>query len=515
MKKYKMNKNREKLSDDDLREKMEFDRFLRDYKPAPFYKTLKFYIAFSLVGILIVGGWYLLKEEGDVPVKSLRQMEAQLFLHPPLTGVNIADTTYELNGSRDTVLFYASGSELHIPANAFLDKKGNVVNGPVHLRYREFHDVVDFFLSGIPMTYDSAGKQYQFESAGMLDIGAFREDEVLYANVGKPITVEMASYRKDLRFNTYYLDSVERKWENKGKDFLISSPKGAVASPLLKLKAPVKANPVQQKFDIAFDKTLFPELVVYDGVSFQVSANEKSYDPKLAMKEWDNVKIERNPDGVHYLVTFSDPGEVHSFLVEPVFAGTDYLRAKKLYEEKIKKYESMASSGKSTTDGKKRKMDSIYQSQYATVISVNEQARRGPRLKSEKQVTGDLVFRQFTLSRFGVWNSDCPQSLPQGKMIFACFTDLKKGKFDFDHVYLAERGRRAMFSYYPDRYEKISYNPEASNLIWAVTKDNKLAIFATEEFEKLKKDTDTSYFKMNIIEKRVSSPAEVRKLLGM
>lgn len=46
----------------------------------------------------------------------------------------------------------------------------------VKITYREFADPIDFFVSGIPMEYDSAGRKYNFESSGMCEINAYKDD---------------------------------------------------------------------------------------------------------------------------------------------------------------------------------------------------------------------------------------------------------------------------------------------------------------------------------------------------
>lgn len=39
----------------------------------------------------------------------------------------------------------------HIPPRAFVNRAGNLVLGPVDIKLKEYHDYVDFFVSGIPM----------------------------------------------------------------------------------------------------------------------------------------------------------------------------------------------------------------------------------------------------------------------------------------------------------------------------------------------------------------------------
>jgi len=496
-----MDKDREQLSDEELKEKMEFDRFVREYKPLPFYLKWKFYGTLALAGVLGLGFWFLSNDETEITPLSHKTSE-KIVVRPPLDGVDIADTTYELSTGTDTILYYATGSSLTIPAHAFLDRHGKPVNGDIQLHYRELHDASDFFISGIPVTYDSNGVQYHFESAGMIEISASLNGECLFANPEERISVQLASAVKDRGFHIYYLDTVERKWTYVEEDKLSTyGTEGEMPGGAYQLKAPVKANSALPRFDVAFDKKQFPELMSYDGMSFQVEADEKYYDPKLAMKEWENVTVQRTSDGIHYLVTFSNPGETHTFRVEPVYAGPDYTRAISLYEKKRK------TSAELLPDSRKKKP--VPGTNVDGAIA--HKTRKGFLPKPSE----GIVYRQFTLNHFGIWNSGCPHLAPHGKLILARFVDERNKKLDFDRVYLLEFGNRTLFSFYPDRQEKFSYNPDARNLIWGVTRDNKLAIFRNQEFDKIKKDKDSSYFKMDIGEQKMRTPLEVKKMLGI
>jgi hypothetical protein len=521
---YKMNSNREKLSDEDLQEKMNFEKFMREYQPVSFYKTWKFYAMAALAGLMI-SGTFLLYSDGNEPSPKAEANGLVSFVSPPLSGVNVDYTAFLINASSDTILHYPSGSELHIPSNAFLDEHGLPVKGHVELRYREFHDAADYFVSGIPMTYDSAGMQYQFESAGMLDIRAFQDGKPLFVNTNEQINVAMASDVIGTRFNIYYLDTTAKKWSYMKEDVVLKEAslydKSGESMPAIDAsteripQAPEKASSNMSRFDIAFDKKLFPELAVYQDVSFQVSKDETTYDPKLAMSDWDNVKIARCADGIHYLVTFSNRTESHVFKVEPVFAGADYINARKVYAAKMKAYEHGLALHNEQLTAKRNKLDSTYRSQYALMNAANSRAGAGLKSESQREASENKIRHEFEISRFGIWNSDCPSSLPTGKMIFAKFSDVNKKKFDFNHVYLVEKGRKAMFTYYPEAYKMFTYNPKVENTLWAVTKENKLAVFRVDDFSKIKSDKDTSNFIMEVSEIRINSVVELKKLLGI
>jgi hypothetical protein len=507
-----MTKNRDKLTDEELKAKMDFDRFINDYKPVKNYRSWKFYGAIALI-CLFVGAIYVISREETEKPETDKLAHDVSFIKAPLPGIDIPQSTFEVDATRDTVLLYASGSLLHVPSGAFRDKNGNRLKGKVTLSYREFHDATDFFVSGIPMNYDSAGNTYSFESAGMFQLVAEQGGEAIFVNPDVMIHVDLASAVSGNRFNIYYLDTVMRKWVYQRED-IINPPtvESANHSALREqMKAPVKATSGAPRFDIAFDKKEFPELAAYEGVSFQISEDEEAYDPKLAMKEWDNVKVQRHADGIHYMVTFSNPGETHVFKVIPVFTGADYTRAHFLYEKKLKQYEQDLAKTKHPLS----KSDSAYSFQHKKVKTGNDSARSAMSGKRDSDNSESLVFRQFAINRFGIWNSDCPQSLPQGKTVLARFKDGDAQILGFTHVYLVEKGKRAMYTYYPASFSKFSYNPASRNMIWAVTSDNKLALFDPQSFDKIKNDKDSSIFIMNISAHKVGSVQEIRKLLDL
>src|SRR5690606_29139780 len=114
-------------------------------------------------------------------------------VNPPFTEVKKEFKTVKIKSEKGGEFSGKNGSKYTVPANALTDETGKVVEGDVTIHYREMHDYVDFFVSGIPMTYDSAGKQYQFESAGMVEIFAEMEGKRLNISPENPIKVELVT----------------------------------------------------------------------------------------------------------------------------------------------------------------------------------------------------------------------------------------------------------------------------------------------------------------------------------
>ena len=192
------------------------------------------------------------------------------------------------------------------------------MKGEVELRYREFHDAVDFFVSGIPMTYDSAGVKYQFESAGMMEMLAYQNGRQINMAKGKSINVEMASNYKGTEYNLYKLDTLHNNWSCLGKDKVVSESKAiaktdsvkrpslqqtpeyktietkkeaikkeketaitALTKPAAEPRKPMQVNKEKHTFDIAVEPKEFPELAVYKGVLFEIGDENKNFSPSL------------------------------------------------------------------------------------------------------------------------------------------------------------------------------------------------------------------------------------------
>ncbi len=84
------------------------------------------------------------------------------------------------------------------------------------MRYREFTDGLDLYLSGIPMNYDSAGKSYLFASAGMCEITACKDSIPVFVNPEHKPEINLASSNASPGYNLYLLDTAQGKWTYKG-----------------------------------------------------------------------------------------------------------------------------------------------------------------------------------------------------------------------------------------------------------------------------------------------------------
>lgn len=538
----KFNTNRKNISDEAALKHKSFDKVMAGYNAmtTPFYKTLKFWAGSGIAVTAIVVATLLLTNKPETKIESA--------VKPPIENLDIQNQTFSVDASRDTVLVAESGSQINIKANSFLDKKGNPVQGNVDISYREFHDVVDIFLSGIPMSYDSAGTEYHFESAGMFEIRGFKDHNEVFISDASPVNILLASKQEGDRFNIYKLDDKNGDWSYLGKD---TAGKLDILAPLVseerdvrlpadekiekvirqienerkittataekKPVEPRKALDERHNLRIEVSEKEFPELALYKDLLFEVDKNDKTFKSELAKITWDEASVKKGSENGTYLLTFRKGKDEYSFLTRPVVSEKDFPKAVELYNKKFAEYEKTLTKRKEEEAKKQRELEAEYarlKAERETQIAEMQKkiAAETQRIVASGQ-TREIIYRSFMVSSFGIWNSDCPQNLPKGLMVSASFSDKNNTAIAMQSLFLVEKGKNAVYSYYS--YDRFQYNPKAENILLGVTKENKIAIFRAEDFVALGKVGNTCNFKMNVIEKKFENIDEVKSFIGI
>lgn len=538
--------NRPPLTDADLASKGDFNQLMKSYKAAktPFFKAPKLWFGASAVLVASVAAVIMYTQ---LTPDSFESVTPPAFIQPPVAEADIKSESYVIDAESDSNLTHPSGSKIHIPAGAFLDENGQPVKGKVKLDYREFHKVLDVFLAGIPMTYDSAGEQFHFETAGMMEISASQNGKPLKTNPDAFITVDMVSLNNEDRFNTYYLDTVEKKWkylaqknfnepvENAVNDSSISArsekaqvaidaPSQKVLNQLANTKReiaqleqqkpiePKKVNKDKHRFNIRVDENEFPEIAVYNNMKFQVE--DKSYDAQKAKILWENVELKRITGSVNYEVVFSNAKETYTVVATPVFEDKDINAATKIYEEKYEEYKTKL--GKKKADEARLKIELEERAKAVEEKIKKEIAEQAERRKmyEARMAQSDLVFRTFQVASFGIWNCDQPNRMPQGALVAAKLKDAKtKEPLKIQTCYLVEKGRNAMFTYYPTALNNFRFDPKRENLLWVVTNDLKVAFIKSSDFSAAQKTSGEMTLELNVIDKSFKSTEEAREYL--
>lgn len=429
-----------------------------------------------------------------------KQEEAKPCVAPPLSGLNIPYTNYEVDAGKGGEFTFNTGSVFIVPENAFVDQSGVGLQGTVELRYREFHDAVDFFVAGIPMTYDSAGVRYQFESAGMMEMQAYQNGKQVFMAPGKSVEIQLASKHSSTEHNLYKLDTVKNNWACLGKDRVVHdaplSPQQVEAElktiekqklesvkekttkieSLAKVKnqpeAPLKADKNKYAFNIDVEPKEFPELAVFKNVLFEVGQENLNFNKSMYDITWDEVTIKDGKEkGKNYVLTLRKGRQSNDIVVYPVLEGKNYEKAQAEYNEKMKKY-SLALE--------KRKFDErLIEMDYQQKVDKLKQQQKQVELKW-KQVqdqelshydTEQKVKRMFVINSFGVYNCDKPIAYPTGISCVATLFDDKNEKVMCYEVYLVDKSINALFTFTKNPVKQFSYNPQSTNLVWTVHND--------------------------------------------
>ena len=459
-------------------------------------------------------------------------------IHPPFPDVNIPYTTYKVNAVNGVKLTLKTGSVINIPKSAFVDAKGKKIQGEVELRVREFHDPIDFFVAGIPMTYDSAGVRYHFESAGMIEVVAFQNNKKINIAPEKSIDIELASKDKDPKHNLYVLDTTKNNWSCLGKDKVVitKNKEGnkdekpdvptAIEKEYKQIEArqtvlqkeqqaqlaalqksveepakPVKTLSTKYNFNIDVDASEFPELSVYKGLLFQVGDENKNFNEASYNVVWDDASIkEGTKKGENYLLTLKKGARKYSLIVYPVFEGKNYEAAKKIYEDKYKKYTALLD--KRAEDEKR--IEVAYQAKLTALKKQGDALKRKFEDESKQEFNRlsaqEKVKRVFAINSFGVYNCDHAIPYPTGVSCIASLTLDNKQLMCYD-VFLVDSAKNALFNFYKNPVMNFSFNPQSKNTLWTI--ENGVLYWLTpEQFNNIKVKDGIAKLVMNKVDKK-------------
>lgn len=535
----KFNIDRPKISDEEIDKHKDFEKLVKQFKQQSvqkakhdksWWKSKKVRYSTVIAGITVICtiSYFALfnksqNQNTNDKIATQKQdignktQDARRFVSAPSSKLAIPYSSYKVNNSKGGEIKHTTSSKIKIPKNSFIDKNGKDVVGDVTIEYREFHDKGDIIASGIPMAYDSAGKKYNLESAGMFDIKGSQNGEAVYIKEGNNLAVELASGSAEDRFNQYYLDTIEKNWKYIKHDEIIKSKESNQKSKevsqttasnkkletlkheikiilpkkidsvkvvyskrtdaLPKAKEPSKPSKPTGKptFVIDGSKEEFPELAAFENVIFEIGDENTNYKKSFNDITWNDVKVSEGPQkGKNYLLTLTLRNRVEKLIVYPVLSGADFEKANKKYQQKFSDYKALVE--KRAADEKKliAEMEAKQQA-YMTQLKQKQEEYNLMRAKMNQQSMNDLsnnfnglsnqvrASRLFSISKFGIYNSDCAKQVPEGISVAPIFL-LGENPIQPDIVYLVDHTANTVYNFSAaDLYKKINYNPSGAN----------------------------------------------------
>lgn len=438
------------------------------------------------------------------------------FINPAFKGVTIPFEEHSFRAEKGATITSKSGSTIVFPPNSLVDKDGKLIVGKVDMTYREFSDPVDFFVAGIPMTYQSGETTYTFESSGMCEVYAFKDGEPVFVNQKNKPVVNLVSQSRDAGHNIYYLDTLKKSWIEKGKSVFkevkkqIEKGVALVAAQLPKKEyslppAPVKPTEAlgdRPVFDVNIPFVdLVPELKIFKNTKFEVDESEKNFNASDADYPWDAVHLKKSETEGIYIITFKSANRSVSYRVRPVYEGNDYAEALKVFKEQQKQYEiekaGLAEKRKQTEIAEEKRVKEYYER-----LAIEE----------KNAATAAIIQRTFSLEGFGIWNCDRPVLQKQIKFL-ATFVDENGKKLRLTNIAVVYKGFNGI-SNYPDNTIKTIRDED--NMIWGVV-DKKFAYLSYADFKKCNITTDTRKytFTMRVHPDEITYSEDIKKIVGL
>ena len=437
------------------------------------------------------------------------------FIAPPISKLNVPYQKFNLKSEQGATFKTHSNSKIIVPKNAFVNKKGENIIGDVEIQFREFHNQADIIASGIPMKYDSAGIQSHLESAGMIDIKGYQNNEPVFIHPEKQITVELQSTQSADKFNMYALDTIAKNWtylhrDNSLKGLTVKNRQDGLKQkdnvvienittkaiqkqidaipPKIEIEKVVYSKKINQlpkvneptkpskaiegrpQFQLDVNAKEFPELATFNNMVFEVGSENKNYNSKLSEITWSSATIsEGSQKGKNYLLTLKLRERIEKLIVYPALTGKDYDNAIKAYDTKFNEYKNVlakriADEKRLKEEFEKKQADYLAEQKKLTDDLIKERIKI--RQEQEQQLANQFksignqqkVTRIFMVSNFGIYNSDCPNSMPKGEVLQPTY--LVNGKtpiLNLTFTYLICKDKNLVYNLNPN--EPLRFNP--------------------------------------------------------
>lgn len=434
---------------------------------------------------------------------SIEEVQTELklsFIQPPLPGVNVPYRTYTLDVSEGGEFSFPSGTSVHFPPNALIDKDGRVVTGEVNVLMREFVDPIDFYFAGIPMTYDSAGASYTFVSSGMFEIEAEQNGVSLMVNPEAQPEVKLTSESRTNGENLYFLDTTRQNWVFRNEllkqvEIQNEPTREKVVSSfnnepdLIPPPKPRKADGIRPTISVELDfDRVIPEYAIFNQTMFEVDESDSTYDPKDGDEAWTAIDLKRTKTKGVYRLMFSNLRRKVAYRVRPVYEGKAFEKAMIVYEDLMDEFEKLRQARK----------DRIRRDE--------ERMKQYPKDKSREME----VINLFTLSGFGIWNCDRPLEVLNTR-VYADFVDENNQYLELPSFSMVIQNINAIF-WHNEPF--INITPDTPFAVWTIY-NNQFIYFKYSDFQNIAFDmkAKTITLKMHVYPKEIKSIDEVRAVL--
>ena len=427
-------------------------------------------------------------------------------VNPPVPGVDIPFETFTVSARKGGEWTSPKGTLIEIPKGIFVDANGNKVKGDVDIHFREFHDAADVILSGITMKYDDGTGEYDFQTAGMMEIQGSQEGEPVFIREGETIQIKIASLVEEANsdeargeyddYGLYFLDP-EEGWQDIGKAKIEDNKDKRRKLQQIENLPPEPNKPqlitdADGGFGFDVDYSEFPELKPFKNLKWKAlneGTNEK--DQWATTKTWSSIELEAvDPENMVYRIVLGHRKGSHSMEVTPMFSKEDYDKEMVKFNKKLERH-------KKIKEDRKQRM-----------AVLNGQAD---------------IRRSFDIAGFGTYNCDRyfrnPYSwtLNVDLILPDDFQGVKASELDVYHI---TRDNRMAIPYKLSDMKVFRYFPEEENYLVSLLPDKTIGVVKPKDFEKVsgvgeRTEAHDQTFNMQQVQMKIHNAADLRMALGI
>lgn len=555
---YNFNINSKEPSSSDIRRHMDFDALMNQVEDSPkpvLMNPLRFRRMIYVSGVAAAAILVLMLFPNlfsSSQLDSNNYFGRQAFINPPLPTIQPKENVETIDDAyQGGVIEYASGSRIVVPAAAFMNDRGKLIGGEVEVYYRELNDFVDFFVSGVPMAYDSIGLQRYLTSSGMVEIYAMQNGQRLELASGKAIQVELVSevslddYFALPRYSVYQLDTKKRNWQYRNIDILqfieedqwasdgqltpqqqwqqqlvklneayqqeladlqlqyplppapFKPTKASGDRPTLELdflNGQIKLDPLSQLQQVDINR-------LHDGTIWEISANSPKVNPNAFKVTWERVRLKKLTNQQYELTLIHSQNE-ETLIVEPVLFGANFQLAMDNYQLSLQTYNTAVTEREQQISVNREGLQQLFNDKkIALQVDFKNNLQ-----SNTKQLKRKLTHR-FIVNEFGIWA--CGQAVDtQSSLNDVSFIDQEGQPFEAITAYVVNEEQNTLYRYMAEEEMSVNLQSGTQNLLWVVDNNGKISLSHIEQI-----DAEGTTFELRPIDIEIKTEADLRQIL--
>ncbi len=451
-------------------------------------KKIFFISAFLILSLIIVNcNNSGVQQQTENIVKTVFN-EMDLDIVPSFSNFNVGFEDVKMFAEKEFKYEFSDGTEILIPADAFVDENGAPVKGEVTFKYKSVKSPGEIISSGLHLLYKQGDSIVPFITGGMLQVEAEQNGKKLSLKEGKSIKMNYNSL-DDGEYNFYRMDETTNEWAyisdaNKFEvtEIVEEDFDNNVADNTVSYMA--KPTLYNEDTDLILKVDLnhknFKELSKYSNVMWKYKgAKTKEQIAKLFVKKWKKTELVQVNKNEYALKLISDKSE-ETLEIAPVFSKAEYNKAMELYDAA-------------------QKQD------------------KNPTPIKDDSVEDNYVAREVNLIKLGVYNID----VCAVRDVIGIYSDFEfsdpayneEGK-SYKYFVISNNGQ-TITRYDLNKTNVMAFFKNSDNKIISVLSDGKVAVVSSSDLKKMNLAPQSKVkFKMQVIDQIIDSPEKLDEIIA-